>query len=142
LFTNYAISKKKKLKPKQTYIERLSFQYASYLRVNWPRCEGTPPIRCGIAMEEEASQVGEGATSWSAPKDKSSSLLEELAAAICSRHVDFILRFYTNWMNNYIIKFDYLKKNRQHLPYTGDYPNFSKPANIDNVYTTNHLILF
>jgi hypothetical protein len=109
LFTNYAISKKK-LKPKQTYIERSSFQYASYLRVNWPRCEGTPPMRCGIAMEKEASQVGEGASSWSAPKDKSSSLLEELVATICSRHVDFILRFYTNWMNNYIIKFDYLKK--------------------------------
>jgi len=28
-------------------------------------------------------------------------------------------------MNNYIINFDYLKNIRQHLPYTGDYPQFS-----------------
>jgi len=28
-------------------------------------------------------------------------------------------------MNNYIINFDYLKKIQQHLPYTGDYPQFS-----------------
>jgi len=34
------------LKSKQTYIERSSFQYASYLRVNWYYYEGTPPLRC------------------------------------------------------------------------------------------------
>jgi hypothetical protein len=55
----------------------------------------------------------------------SSSLLEKLVATICSRRaVDFVLHIYTNLMNNYIIKFDF-KKNRQHLLYTGDYPNCS-----------------
>ena len=63
--------------------------------------------------------------SWSALKDTSSSLLEVLVATICSRHaVDFVIRIYTNLMNIYIFKFDYCKKNWQHLSYTGDYPNF------------------
>jgi hypothetical protein len=123
LFTNCVISKKKKTK--QTYIERSSFQCASYLQVNWPSCEGTPPLCYGTTLEEAASQVAVGASSWSASKDTSTSLLEELAANICSwRAVYFVLHIYTNLMNNYIIKFDYLKKNRQHLPYNGDYLNF------------------
>jgi hypothetical protein len=40
--------------------------------MNWPRCE--------TALEEAASQVGADASSWSAPKNKSSSLLEEPSA--------------------------------------------------------------
>ena len=38
-----------------------------------------------------------------------------------------------------------LKKIRQHLPYTGDYPNVIKPANIDNSHnqlTPSILILY
>jgi len=88
---------KKKLKPKQTYIESSSFHCAWYLRVNWPRCEGTPLLRCETVLEEAASQVGVDSSPWSAPKDTSSSLLEELAATVCWRRaVDFILRIYTN----------------------------------------------
>jgi len=86
----------KKLKPKQTYIERSSFHCASYLRVNWFRCEGTPPLRCETALEEAASIDGAGASSWWEPNDMSSSLLEELAATLCERQdVDFVLRIYT-----------------------------------------------
>jgi hypothetical protein len=44
-----------KLKAKQTYIERLSFQYTSYLWVNGSFCKGTPPLRCGTTLEEAAS---------------------------------------------------------------------------------------
>ena len=66
------------------------------LVVIWFRCEGTPPLRCETALEEVASRVGAGASSWSTPKDISSSLLEELVATICERQaVDFILRIYT-----------------------------------------------
>jgi hypothetical protein len=97
LFINYVISIKKKLKPKQTYIERSSFHCALYLRVNWPRCEGTPLLRCEIAVEDEALHGGANASPWSAPKEMSSSLLEELCAAVCWRRaVDFIQRIYTN----------------------------------------------
>jgi hypothetical protein len=97
LFINYVISIKKKLKPKQTYIERSSFHCALYLRVNWPRCEGTPLLRCEIAVEDEALHGGANASPWSAPKEMSSSPLEELCAAVCWRRaVDFIQRIYTN----------------------------------------------
>jgi len=126
LFTNYVISKKNKLKPKQTYIERSSFQCASYLWVNWPHCEGTPPLHYETTLEEAASWVAACISSWSALKDTSSSLLEELAVTICSwPTVDFVLHIYKNLMNNYLIKFDYFKKIQQHLPYTRDYPKFS-----------------
>jgi hypothetical protein len=73
------------------YIERSSFHCASYLRVNWFRCEP--------ALEEAASVDGAGgigASSWEAPKDTSSSLLEELSATIRERRaVVFVLRIYT-----------------------------------------------
>ena len=89
MFINYVVSIKEKLKPKQTDIERSSFHCAWYLWVNWPRCE--------TALEEAASQVGAGASSWSALKDKWSSLLEELVATVCRRRVvDFIICIYTN----------------------------------------------
>jgi len=105
------LKEEKKLKSKQTYIERSSFQYASYLRENWSHYEGTPPLYCGIVLEEAASWVTAGSSSWSAPNDRSSSLLEELTATMCSwRVVDFVLRIYINLMNNYIIKFLFLKK--------------------------------
>jgi hypothetical protein len=42
-------------KAKQIYIERSSFQCASYLRVYGSRCEGTPPLRCGTTLEKAAS---------------------------------------------------------------------------------------
>jgi hypothetical protein len=97
LFINYVISIKKKLKPKQTYIERSSFHYAWYLQVDWPRCEGTPLLRCETALEEAASHGGADTFSWSAPKEMSSSLLEELGVTVCWRRaVDFIRRIYTN----------------------------------------------
>ena len=108
------------------YFERSSFLCAWYLRVNWTRCEGTPLLRCETALEEVASQVGADSSPWSVPKDTSSSLLEELAATVYWRRaVDFILRIYTIYTNNYIINFDYFKNIRQHLPYTEDYPQFS-----------------
>jgi len=72
-----------------------SFQCTSYLRVNWFRCERTLPLRYETALEKAASRVGAGDSSWSAPNDMSSSLLEELAVTICERRaVDFILRIY------------------------------------------------
>jgi hypothetical protein len=87
---------KKKQKSKQTYIERSSFHCASYLWVNWLRCEGTPLMHCETVLEEVASVGGACASSWLAPKDMSSSLLEELAATLCERQtVDFVLRIYT-----------------------------------------------
>jgi hypothetical protein len=68
-----------------------------YLRVNWPRYEGTLLLHCETTLEEAASQVCADASPWSAPKDTSSSLLEELVATVCWRRaVDFILRIYTN----------------------------------------------
>ena len=55
------------------------------------------PIPLKLALEEAASQVGVDSSPWSAPKDTSSSLLEELAATVFWwRAVDFILRIYTN----------------------------------------------
>jgi len=126
------------LKAKQTYIERLFFQCASYLWVNWSRYEGTPPLCSGTALEEVVSWVDTGASSRSATNDMlSSSLLEELALILCSRHVVyFFLCIYTNLMNICIINFDYLKKNRQHLPYIGNYPEFSI-LQIYKIYATN-----
>jgi hypothetical protein len=43
------------LKAKQTYIERLSFHCALYLRLNGFRYEGTPPLRCRTTLEEVVS---------------------------------------------------------------------------------------
>ena len=43
------------LKAKQTYIEMLYFHCDLYLRVNESRCERTPPLCCGTALEEAAS---------------------------------------------------------------------------------------
>ena len=120
MFINYVISIKKKLKPKQTYIERSFFHCAWYLRVNWPHCEGTPLMRCETVLEEAASQVGADPSPWSTSKDTSSSLLEELVVTVCWwRAIDFILRIYTNLYEYYIINFDYLKKIRQSLLYIG-----------------------
>jgi hypothetical protein len=127
------------LKSKQTYIEMSSFPYASYLRENWPRYEGTPPLRRGTALEEAASWVDASAFSWSTPNDTSSSLLEELATIIYSRRaVDFVLRIYTNLMYNYIIKlkFNFLKNIRQLLPYTRDYLKYSN-LQIFKIYAAN-----
>ena len=124
------LKEEKKLKSiqisKQTCIERLSFQCASYFQVNWPHCEGTLPLCYGTALEEAASWVVAGVSLCSAPNDTSSSLLKELVATMCSRRaVDFVLCIYTNLMNNYIIKYDFFLKNRQHLSYSEDYPNYS-----------------
>jgi len=95
LVVNKLCYNKKKLKPKQTYIERSFFHCASYLRVNSFHYEGTSPLRCETALEEAASGDGAGVSSWLAPKDISSSLLEELAATIRKwRVVDFVLRIY------------------------------------------------
>jgi hypothetical protein len=75
-----------------------SFHCASYLQVNWFRCEGTPPLRYEVPLEEVASVdgvCGVGASSWEAPKEISSSLLDELAATICERPaLVFVLRIY------------------------------------------------
>jgi hypothetical protein len=112
------------LKSKQTYIERSSFPYASYLQENWPRFKETSPLRRGTVMEEAASWVDISAFFWLTPNDTSSSLLEELVTIIYSRcTVDYVPRIYTNLMYNYIIKlkFNFLKNIRQHLPYTRDY---------------------
>ena len=114
----------KKLKAKQTYIERLSFQYAMYFQVIWLRCQRTPPLHCETTLEEAVSCVDVGASSYLAPNDMLSSLLlEELAAIMCSWcEVDFSLCIYTNLMNISIINFHFLKKkNWQHLHYIGDY---------------------
>jgi hypothetical protein len=46
-----------------------------------------------------------------------------------------LISFYAStqiYMNNYIINFDYFKKNWQHLPYTERLPTVFKPANIYN----------
>jgi len=98
-FINYVVIFLKKIKPLQTYIERSSFHRASYLRVNWFRCEGTQPLRCEVALEEAASVDdvgGVGASSWEAPKEISLSLLDKLAATVRERPaLLFILRFYT-----------------------------------------------
>jgi hypothetical protein len=95
--------------------------FAGELTPLWRHTVSTLWNRTGRRQHRDSAQV----SFLSAPKDKSSSLLDELAATICSRRaVDFILHIYTNWTNNYIIKFDYLKTIRQYLPYTGDYLNF------------------
>ena len=90
--------------------------------MNWFRCEGTLPLRCETVLEEAALVGGEGASSWLAPKDISSSLLKELAATICERRaIDFVLRIYTILYERIIsLKttknvWDYLKKE-----YVGD----------------------
>jgi hypothetical protein len=82
----YKLLNTNKLKAKQTYIERLSFQCTSYLRVNGSHCEGTLPLRCGTTLEEAASWVDANASSWSASNDTllSSLLLEQLATIMCS----------------------------------------------------------
>jgi len=58
-----------------------------------------PPLRCKPALEEAASvdiAGGVGAAFWEAPKDTSSSLLEELAATLRERPaLVFVLRIYT-----------------------------------------------
>jgi hypothetical protein len=58
-----------------------------------------PPLRCELALEEAASvddTGGVGASQEEAPKEISSSLLDELAATICERPIlVFILRIYT-----------------------------------------------
>jgi len=95
----------KEKKSKQTYIERSSFQCASYLQVNWPRYEGTLPLHCGTALKEEASQVAAGASSWSA----------HVIIVIRRTSYDHVLTtccwfcstYHTNLMNNYIIKFNF-----------------------------------
>jgi len=47
-------------------------------------------------LEKVVSRVAADAFPWSAPKDMSSSLLEELATTIYERRaVDFVLRIYT-----------------------------------------------
>jgi hypothetical protein len=131
------------LKSKQTYIERSSFQCISYLRENWPRCEGTLSLCCGTALEETTSWSYAGTSSWLAPNDMSSSLLEELTVIIYLwRAIDFVLCIYINLMYNYIIKFKFdFKKNWQHLSYTGDYPKYSN-LQIFKIYAINQLILF
>jgi len=131
----YKLLNTNKLKAKQTYIERSSFQCASYLRVNGPRCDGIPPLRCGIILEEAASWVDTGASSWSAPNDMLSSLLqEELAAIMCSqRAVDFPLCIYTNLMNICIINFDYFFKKLAAPPLYWRLPRIFNPANIQNI---------
>jgi len=57
-----------------------------------------PPLRCELALEEAASidgAGGVGASFWEAPKEISSSLLDELAATICERPaLVFILGIY------------------------------------------------
>jgi hypothetical protein len=56
-----------------------------------------PLLRCETAVEEEASHGGADASLWSAPKEISSSLLEELYAIVYWRRaVDFIRWIYTN----------------------------------------------
>jgi hypothetical protein len=101
----------------QTYIERSSFECALYLGENWPRCDRTPPLHCGTTLEEATSWVVAHASSWSAPNDTSSSLLNELAAIMCPRRaVNFVISIYTNLINNYIIKFNFLKKKSAVLP--------------------------
>jgi hypothetical protein len=106
------------LKAKQSYIERSSFQYALYLRVNGSCCEGTLPLCCGIVLEEAASWVDIDASFWLAPNDTlSSSLLEDLTVIMCSRRaVDFPLCIYTNLMNIYIINFSFFKKTNSAAP--------------------------
>jgi hypothetical protein len=52
------------IEPKQTYIEKSSFHCAWYLRVNWPSCEGIPPLRCETTLEEAASQVDADVSPW------------------------------------------------------------------------------
>jgi len=86
-------------------------------------------------LEETVSWVNAGASSWSAPNDTSSSLLEELVVIMCSWHaVDFVLRIYTNLMYNYIIKFDFFKKNNSAAPpLYRRLPKMFKPANIQNI---------
>jgi hypothetical protein len=43
------------MKANQTYIERSSYHWALYLRVNESRCEGTPPQYCGMALHDPSS---------------------------------------------------------------------------------------
>jgi len=73
------------VKAKQTYIKMSSFHWASYLRVNESRCEGTPPRYYYIALDEPASWVDVcalGACYWLTPNDSwlLASLLEKLVA--------------------------------------------------------------
>jgi len=102
------------LKARQTYTERSSFHYLSYLWVNGSRYEGTPLLRCCIALDEAVSWVNacaSGASSWSAPHNSclSLSLLEELAAILYSQHaINFPSGIYTNlWKKK---QFWFLKK--------------------------------
>jgi len=139
----YKLLNTNQLKAKQTYIKMSSFQCISYLHMNRFRCEGTSPLCCGTTLEKAALWVDASASSWSAPNDMLSSLLlEELAAIICSRRsVDFSLCIYTNLMNICINNFNFFKNIRQHLPYTGNYLEFSI-LQIYKIYTTKQLILF
>ena len=88
-------------------------------------------------MLEEAASIdsagGVDASSWEAPKEISSSLLDELAAT--EREwlaLVFILNIYRILYN----QMQMLKKIRQHLPYTVYYPN---PQNLQifTIATTN-----
>jgi len=121
-----------KLQAKQTCIERLSFQCASYFQVIWFRCERTPPLHYETTLEETALCVDVGASSCLASNDTlSSSLLEELAAIMCSRcEVDFPLCIYINLMNISIIDFDFLKKKLTAPPLYWRLPRIFNPANI------------
>jgi hypothetical protein len=121
---------------KKSYIEKSSFQWASYLQVNGSRCEETLTLHCGTALEEAASWVDAGVSSWSVPNDTllSSSLLEELVVIMCSRHVVyFTLYIYTNLMNICIINFDILKKHSAAPPLYYRLPKIFNPANIQNI---------
>jgi hypothetical protein len=83
------------------------------LLMNGSRYERTLPLGCGTTLEKAVSWVDVGGSSWLAPNDTllSSSLLEELAAIMCSRRaLDFTIYIYTNLMNICIINFDLFKK--------------------------------
>ena len=131
----YKLLNTNKLKVKQTYIERLSFQRDTYFQVIWIHCERTLPLHCETTLEETVSCVDAGASSCLAPNDMfSSSLLEELAAIMCSRcQVDFSLCIYTILMNISIINFHFLKKKLSVSPLYWRLSRIFNPANIQNI---------
>jgi hypothetical protein len=128
------------LKAKQTYIERLSFQCASYLQVNGTCCKETPPLLCETALEKAASWVdacASGASYWSTSNDTLllSSLLEKLATIICSRHaIDFSLCIYTILMNIWTNNFEFLLYKKSTAPSLYQkLPKIFNPANRQHI---------
>jgi hypothetical protein len=102
-----------------------------------PPVKGSPPLCCGIAVDEAASWVdacASNASSWSAPNDSwlLLSLLKELAMILCSQcAIDFSLGIYTNLHKKK--QFWFLKNNSAAPPLYNKLPEIFNPANRQHI---------